>query len=128
MIHNTYDVLERKVLKKDQNGIAIFKYNMMDFVVKTIYENDLEDFIRYDSVGNIIEIISPEEWKQAKKNQMRPRCFGITYDFSGKIDTVVDPDGQLFIIEGIEQNQGKKEEKSYTRFNFVRKPLETWTA
>ena len=128
VIHNTYDVLERKVLKKDQNGIAIFKYNMMDFVVKTIYENDLEDFIRYDSVGNIIEIISPEEWKQAKENQMRPRCFGITYDFSGKIDTVVDPDGQVFIIEGIEQNQGKKEEKSYTRFNFVRKPLETWTA
>lgn len=126
-IENNYDPLERIILREDQNGTVAYKYNKMGLLVKTIFPNQLEDFVQYDALGKIKEIISPGEWKYSKEQKIKPRGFRFQYDLSGKLQSIIDPEGALFsVAQGNEEKRTEKV-KAYMHVNFIGKPVEVWT-
>lgn len=117
-----YDSVLRLIKEIEGKEIKEYKYNNIDLKIQTTYNDGSNDFRLYDLMGNLKEIILPEENKNSKLNNTPVHKYKYIYDEKNVLEKVICPDGKIFIKE--KKIYKEKKIKQIQKRNFIGKPIE----
>lgn len=118
-----YDNVSRLVKIIKGREIEEYKYNNIDLKIQTIYGDGSNDFKLYDLMGNLKEIILPQENRNSKLYNLPVHKYRYAYNEKNILTRIVCPDGQIYIKENIYKDK-IKEIRQIQKKNFAGRVIE----
>gem|GEM_PF-5526139 len=89
-----YDEVGRLIFENNLGVKTIYKYNNIDLLIQTIYNNGSKDFRRYDHLGNLLEVTMPKEMKISAESNRSSKNFKYLYDENYDLKEILAPNLQ----------------------------------
>ncbi|MCG8502295.1 MAG: DUF6531 domain-containing protein, partial [Firmicutes bacterium] len=101
-----YDAIDRRTTIKTNYGTVTYEYNQQDKIKRIIDPKGSVTRMKYDSVGNLSELIKPEQYNAAADGGSG---YTYAYDAMDRLTKQVDPLGNVIIFQYDEEGNRIKE-------------------